>query len=386
MAVDTPDREKSSAPLPRSIIRRDRLHRRLQSALDHPLTAVVGPAGSGKTVLVRTWLDEQTAPPHVWISLDDPDRPPGGLPLPRAGAARSRFWALVADAVIRSGKMSPGIAGTRAYPLTRGTPASGTAAGVGTGLELRRWLVESLARLRDRLILVIDDADPMRHPMLAEDLALLARRAPRLRTIVLARTRVTAACDTAEIRAEDLAFTRAEAAQLLQVADLPLSEEDLDVIMAHSRGWPVAVRLMAYELAATYHFHQLIRHDLRPSSPHLGDTLPPHLQLRQIRAARDFRVLSDLVHRHWGGGAPPRPELPKKGQDTLLSPRERVVLAHLRSLSTVEEIARDLYVSPNTLKTQLRSIYRKLGVTRRREAVTVAEQMGWLDHGLPGVR
>lgn len=53
----------------------------------------------------------------------------------------------------------------------------------------------------------------------------------------------------------------------------------------------------------------------------------------------------------------------------LLSPRERAVFDQLRSTKTSTEIAAYLGVSMNTIKTHQRSIYRKLGVTSRREAV-----------------
>ena len=58
-----------------------------------------------------------------------------------------------------------------------------------------------------------------------------------------------------------------------------------------------------------------------------------------------------------------------------LSPREAGVLVLLARGSTLGEIAKELYVSPNTVKTQLRSIYRKLGVHTRFEAVGRAREL-----------
>ena len=49
--------------------------------------------------------------------------------------------------------------------------------------------------------------------------------------------------------------------------------------------------------------------------------------------------------------------------------RESVVLRYLPTLLTMTEIARELCVSPNTVKSHLRSVYRKLGVGTRRDAV-----------------
>ncbi|MFD1504643.1 hypothetical protein FE374_12470 [Georgenia yuyongxinii] len=55
-----------------------------------------------------------------------------------------------------------------------------------------------------------------------------------------------------------------------------------------------------------------------------------------------------------------------------LTDRELVVLAYLRSPMTTIEIAEALFVSSNTVKTHMRSIYRKLGATGRRDAVRIA--------------
>jgi LuxR family maltose regulon positive regulatory protein len=57
---------------------------------------------------------------------------------------------------------------------------------------------------------------------------------------------------------------------------------------------------------------------------------------------------------------------------TPLSARERDVLAQLVSLSNLGEIADDLAVSVNTVKSHVRAIYGKLGVSSRRAAVLTA--------------
>lgn len=61
-----------------------------------------------------------------------------------------------------------------------------------------------------------------------------------------------------------------------------------------------------------------------------------------------------------------------------LSRRESLVLARLRTGGSVVQIAKDLMVSSNTVKTQLRSVYRKLGVSNRSEAVRAAIEWGLL--------
>ena len=58
-----------------------------------------------------------------------------------------------------------------------------------------------------------------------------------------------------------------------------------------------------------------------------------------------------------------------------LSDRERDVLRLLPTLLPNTEIAGELFVSVNTVKTHVKSIYRKLDVSSRREAVARARQL-----------
>lgn len=62
-----------------------------------------------------------------------------------------------------------------------------------------------------------------------------------------------------------------------------------------------------------------------------------------------------------------------------LSPREEVILAELVDTASVEEIAARLHVSANTVKSQRRSLYRKLGVSSRQDALATALAHGLLD-------
>jgi LuxR family maltose regulon positive regulatory protein len=59
----------------------------------------------------------------------------------------------------------------------------------------------------------------------------------------------------------------------------------------------------------------------------------------------------------------------------VLSERERYVLGQLAGEATVAEIAVALFVSPNTVKTQIRMIYRKLGVASRAAAVAEGRRL-----------
>jgi len=64
-----------------------------------------------------------------------------------------------------------------------------------------------------------------------------------------------------------------------------------------------------------------------------------------------------------------------------LTSKEREVLGHLAELLTTDEIASVMFVSVNTIRTHVRSILRKLGVTRRNDAVRRAWDLDLLVRG-----
>lgn len=94
--------------------------------------------------------------------------------------------------------------------------------------------------------------------------------------------------------------------------------------------------------------------------------LPPRDHERLLAALRDsaYGRLLD--------GVDVRPLLPDADPGVKLTERERAVLQELARTSSVSAIAAQLVVSANTVKTQLRSLYKKLGVGSRDEALAVA--------------
>ena len=58
-----------------------------------------------------------------------------------------------------------------------------------------------------------------------------------------------------------------------------------------------------------------------------------------------------------------------------LTEREREVLVHVSGMLNTAEVAEEMYISVNTVKTHLRNIYRKLSAAHRSEAVRRARQL-----------
>jgi LuxR family maltose regulon positive regulatory protein len=71
-----------------------------------------------------------------------------------------------------------------------------------------------------------------------------------------------------------------------------------------------------------------------------------------------------------------RPEVSQVIQD--LSDREMEVLQHLAGMLSTAEIAATMFISVNTVRTHIRSILRKLAVSRRNQAVRRARERGLL--------
>ncbi|MCU1577864.1 MAG: putative transcriptional regulator [Rhodoglobus sp.] len=102
--------------------------------------------------------------------------------------------------------------------------------------------------------------------------------------------------------------------------------------------------------------------------------IPHHLLGRVIDAARqrrkDEETLAMLDELALGLDVEEGNSLPP------LSSRERVILRHLMAGETQHQISTQLRVSPNTIKTQVRSIYRKLGAASRHEVIDRAQRYG----------
>ncbi|WP_086766662.1 LuxR C-terminal-related transcriptional regulator [Streptomyces bobili] len=84
--------------------------------------------------------------------------------------------------------------------------------------------------------------------------------------------------------------------------------------------------------------------------------------------------LTPGLPRHGGQSGPESPSPPPL-VEVELSGRERDVLERLARMMSTEEVAADLYVSVNTVKTHLKSVYRKLAVNRRGDAVRRARDL-----------
>ncbi|MGC4889243.1 LuxR C-terminal-related transcriptional regulator [Micromonospora sp. DT227] len=107
------------------------------------------------------------------------------------------------------------------------------------------------------------------------------------------------------------------------------------------------------------------------AEPGVRDLLAAHLD----SGTAYWATVSDLVRGVDASGADGAPDSPARALDEPLTERELTILRYLQSILTNVEIAAELSLSVNTVKTHVRNVYRKLDATRRREAVRRAREL-----------
>jgi LuxR family transcriptional regulator, maltose regulon positive regulatory protein len=117
---------------------------------------------------------------------------------------------------------------------------------------------------------------------------------------------------------------------------------------------------------------------LARASVRLGDV--PEATLMLGEASRVLELTPDaIVLAEWIAVTERAIEAASASAISDLTPAELHILQYLPTHLSFPQIAGQVFVSPNTVKTQAQSVYRKLGVSSRREAVEQARAAGLLD-------
>lgn len=236
------------APRPRLV---ERLNEGL--ALGRKLTLVAAPAGFGKTTLVSAWVHSgigsskhdgaeaavstctSPAPLGVaWLSLDAEDSEP----------ARFLTYLVMALQTVRPNLGAGVLAALQSPPPP---PLTGLLAA----------LLNEIAAAPEPFLLVLDDYHVLDSPPVDAALTFLLDHLPSQGRLVIASredpdlplARLRARGQLTELRAAELRFTAAEAADFLnRVMGLGLSEENVFALEARTEGWVAGLQLAALSM------------------------------------------------------------------------------------------------------------------------------------------
>jgi LuxR family maltose regulon positive regulatory protein len=209
---------------PPCFVARRRLEEKLDRASAGRVTLISAHAGTGKTVLLASWIDTRAA--SAWLAVDREDN------------SSRRFWSAVEFALAHADAFGEGLDDDDRAP----SPDR---------------IVERLAAGDTPVVLVLDDVHELENPIVLRELqALLDRVPPRLHVILSTRAdpplrlqRLRLSGELGEIRAADLAFTAVECRELLGAADHLLTDGDVETLRARTEGWAAGIRLASLSLA-----------------------------------------------------------------------------------------------------------------------------------------
>ncbi len=214
--------------VPAGFVRRPRLEDRLTDGVAHPVTLVCAGPGYGKTLTLASWAQLGATPGAVaWLTIDETDND------------LQAFWSDLLGALAIGGALPPGSA------LLEVEPAS------GFGDQQAQLIRAGLAELPAMVTLVLDDFHHIHDRTVLESVGqLLDHQPPQLRLVLASRTdpalrlhRLRVNGELTDIRADDLAFTETEAAELFHRNDIHLPGDPLGILLDRTEGWAAGLRL-----------------------------------------------------------------------------------------------------------------------------------------------
>lgn len=225
-------------PPPRpEVVDRPRLLDRLDEGLlaGHRLTAIVAPAGSGKTTLVTSWIYSPTRPVAsralAWLSLDRDDNDPARF--------LSHFIAALRQIQPRAGRGAESLLGAPQVPRLSGLMTS---------------LMADLAEGTTPGLLILDDYQTLSASEIHNGLEVFLTYQPsHLHLVVISREQLPFSLAQMRVRnavteldGRDLRFTLAEARLLLQ-RSLGASWPEAAIVQAVARteGWAAGLQLLS---------------------------------------------------------------------------------------------------------------------------------------------
>ena len=286
-------------PLRHNFVQRPRLIERLNQGLAAgcKLTLVSASAGFGKTTLVSEWA-AVCGRKVAWLSLDEEDN----------DLTRFLTYVIAALQTLALSKVE-GVALSKAEGVV-----SDIGAGVAGVLQspqpppiesLLIALVNEITNLPDSFILVLDDYHVIDSKPADEALTFLLRHLPpQMHLVIITRedpqlplARLRALGQLTELRAADLRFSPAEAAEFLnQVMGLDLPAEAIAALEARTEGWIAGMQLAALSMQGQQDTAGFIK-SFTGSHHFVLDYLIEEVLQRQPESIQTFLLRTSILER-----------------------------------------------------------------------------------------
>lgn len=266
------------------ILRKAQL-KKLRAGLErnNQLSLVCAPAGYGKITLVLEFLqavDENTA----WVSLDDGDNDP------------QRFLLYLTAALKNSG-----------MEIGKDVETLITDIGFSKSDTVLTMLINSIANLKDKVILVLDDYHLIRSPKINEIIKFLLDHQPiNLHLVILSRedpklplASLRMRDKLTEIRLGELLFSYEEASEFFHSAiGRKISNQDVEKVTMRTEGWIAGLQLAAL-LLKNYSEAQMedFFHKFDGTNSYIIDYLVEEVLDHQDQKIRDFLCRTSVLER-----------------------------------------------------------------------------------------
>lgn len=245
---------------------------------------VSAPAGFGKTTLVTEWI-AQCGKPAAWISLDEGD----------SDLTRFLSYIIAALQTIKAGIGENLLATLQSHPLPQ-------TEGIVTAL------LNEIITITQGFVLVLDDYHVLDSKPIDEALAFFVTHlAPHMHLVIATRedprlplARLRARGQLTELRAADLRFAPAEAAEFLnRVMKLNLSKEAISALESRTEGWIAGLQLAAISMQGLPDAASFIR-SFTGSHRYVLDYLMEEVLGRQPENIQAFLVRTSILDRMCG--------------------------------------------------------------------------------------
>ena len=221
-------------PLPRTAVPRPSLERRLDRVGPGGVALLVAAAGSGKSVLVRQWVERRPELRVAAVAL---------------GPAQDDAVVLVRELLEAVRAAAP--------QVDAGIGELVSSGGSALGAPFIDALLAELAQLSEELVVILEDLHLLENAALVDDVGELMTRLPRTTRCILSTRedppwplrQLRLDGRLVELRGADLAFGPGEARQLLEaVSEQDFTDHEVATLRDRTDGWAVGLQLAAISL------------------------------------------------------------------------------------------------------------------------------------------